>query len=144
VGEIREDRIVADFAGTSPEDPRGINVPMVYTRAYACYGLKCALAPDIPNNAASLAPFEVTAPEGSILNAADPAPVALRHVIGHMVPDTVLGALHQVLPHPVPAAGAGALCNFHLSFRPRRDGKEGDHLLTISGFGRLEDAHPAP
>ncbi|HUF85791.1 MAG TPA: hydantoinase B/oxoprolinase family protein [Thermohalobaculum sp.] len=120
--EIHADRIVADFAGSSPEDAHGINVPLVYTRAYACYGLKCALAPEIPNNAASLAPFEVTAPEGCILNAADPAPVALRHVIGHMVPDTVLGALHKVLPGTVPAEGAGALCNFHLSFRPRRDG----------------------
>jgi N-methylhydantoinase B len=120
--EIREDRIVADFTGSSPVDPKAINVPLVYTRAYACYGLKCALAPEIPNNAASLAPFEVTAPEGCILNAREPAPVALRHVIGHMIPDTVLGALHRILPGTVPAEGAGALCNFHLSFRPRRDG----------------------
>ncbi|MEM7424395.1 MAG: hydantoinase B/oxoprolinase family protein, partial [Pseudomonadota bacterium] len=74
--------------------------------------------PEIPNNAASLAPFRVSAPEGSIVNAAHPAPVALRHVIGHMVPDTILGALHDVLPGEVPAEGCGALCNFQLSFRP--------------------------
>ena len=48
--------------------------------AYACYALKCAIAPEIPNNAASLAPFRISAPEGSILNAKHPAPVALRHV----------------------------------------------------------------
>ena len=56
---IESDRICADFAGTSGLDPKGINVPMVYTKAYACYALKCAIAPEIPNNAASLAPFEV-------------------------------------------------------------------------------------
>lgn len=116
--KISDDQIVADFAGTSPVDPKGINVPLVYTKAYACYALKCALAPDVPNNAASLAPFIITAPEGCILNAVHPAPVALRHVIGHMVPDTVLGALHQVLPGQIPAEGCGALCNFQLSFQP--------------------------
>jgi N-methylhydantoinase B len=120
--DIHPDRITADFTGTSPVDPKGINVPHVYTKAYACYGLKCAIAPEIPNNAASLAPFVVTAPEGSILNAPHPAPVALRHVIGHMIPDTVMGALHKLRPGTVPAEGCGSLCNFQLSFRPRRDG----------------------
>lgn len=119
---VEGDRIVSDFDGTSGVDPKGINVPVVYTRAYACYALKCAIAPEIPNNAASLAPFEVTAPEGCILNAPRPAPVALRHVIGHMIPDTVYGALDQLLPDIVPAEGAGSLCNFQVSLRPRTDG----------------------
>ena len=112
------DRVTCDFAGTSPVDRKGINVPLVYTRAYACYALKCAIAPEIPNNAASLAPFEITAPEGSILNAVHPAPVALRHVIGHMIPDTIFDALDKLLPGTVPAEGAGSLCNFHVSLRP--------------------------
>ena len=47
------DRIVADFDGTDGVSSRGINVPMVYTKAYACYGIKCVLAPDIPNNSGS-------------------------------------------------------------------------------------------
>ncbi|WP_102108995.1 hydantoinase B/oxoprolinase family protein [Oceaniglobus roseus] len=116
--EVRQDRILCDFAGTSGTDPRGINVPLVYTKAYACYALKCAVAPEIPNNAASLAPFEVTAPEHSIVNAVHPAPVALRHVIGHMIPDAVFGALDLILPGVVPAEGAGSLCNFQVSLRP--------------------------
>ncbi len=119
--DIEPERIVCDFAGSSPVDAKGINVPMVYTKAYACYALKCAIAPDIPNNTASLAPFEITAPEHTILNAPHPAPVALRHVIGHMLPDTVYGALDQLLPDTVPAEGTGSLCNFHVSVRPRRD-----------------------
>ncbi|MEY8837739.1 hydantoinase B/oxoprolinase family protein, partial [Cribrihabitans sp. XS_ASV171] len=51
-----------------------------------------------------------------------PAPVALRHVIGHMVPDTVYDALDKLLPDTVPAEGAGCLCNFQVSLRPRSDG----------------------
>lgn len=118
---IEANRITCDFSGSSGLDKKGINVPLVYTQAYACYALKCAIAPEVPNNAASLAPFEVTAPENTILNAPHPAPVALRHVIGHMVPDTVYDALDKLLPRTVPAEGAGCLCNFQLSVQPRSD-----------------------
>lgn len=119
--DIRDDHILCDFNGSSGLDKRGINVPLVYTQAYACYALKCAIAPEIPNNAASLAPFVISAPVNSILNAVHPAPVALRHVIGHMIPDTVYNALDKILPETVPAEGAGTLCNFQVSLRPRTD-----------------------
>ena len=118
---IEKDRIISDWEGTSGLDKKGINVPLVYTKAYACYALKCAIAPEIPNNPASLEPFEITAPENTIVNALPPAPVALRHVIGHMVPDTVYNALDQLLPGLVPSEGAGCLCNFQVSLRPRTD-----------------------
>jgi len=133
---IEEDRIHCDFTGTSGLDKKGINVPLVYTKAYACYALKCAIAPEIPNNAASLAPFEVSAPVDSIVNAVHPAPVALRHVIGHMIPDTVYDALDKILPATVPAEGAGCLCNFQVSLRPAR-GKTGrrSEVLTFNSGG---------
>ena len=118
---FEKDRVVCDFAGTSGVDKKGINVPLVYTKAYACYALKCAIAPEVPNNTASLTPFEISAPVHSIVNAVHPAPVALRHVIGHMIPDTVYDALDKILPATVPAEGAGALCNFQVSLRPRSD-----------------------
>ena len=137
---IEEDRILSDFDGTSGLDKKGINVPLVYTKAYACYALKCAIAPEIPNNAASLAPFEIVAPENSIVNALHPAPVALRHVIGHMVPDTVYDALDKILPQTVPAEGAGCLCNFQVSLRPRTDAPAPNHavraeVLTFNSGG---------
>ena len=137
---IEDDHILCDFTGTSGLDKKGINVPLVYTKAYACYALKCAIAPEIPNNAASLAPFKVTAPENCILNAVHPAPVALRHVIGHMVPDTIYDAVDKLLPQTVPAEGAGCLCNFQVSIRPRTDQKAPDEavrseVLTFNSGG---------
>jgi N-methylhydantoinase B len=133
---IEKDRMLCDFAGTSGLDKKGINVPLVYTKAYACYALKCAIAPEIPNNAASLAPFEVSAPVDSIVNAVHPAPVALRHIIGHMIPDTVYDALDKILPAIVPAEGAGCLCNFQVSLRPA-PGKQGrrSEVLTFNSGG---------
>jgi N-methylhydantoinase B len=116
--EVSDRGVLADFAGTSGLSRKGINVPLVYTTAYACYALKCALAPQIPNNHASLSPFKVTAPENCILNAKHPAPVAIRHVLGQFLPDVVLGALHKMLPGRVPAEGSSALWIVQLGARP--------------------------
>lgn len=112
--EIAPDAIRVDFAGTDRLVSRGINVPLPYARAYAVYGLKCAVAADVPNNAGALAPFHVTAPEGCILNATRPAPVAARHVVGQMLPDLVLGCLDQALPGQVPAEGASCVWTVQL------------------------------
>ena len=118
---VKGDRIVSDFSGSSGLDKKGINCPLVYAKAYACYALKVAIAPEIPNNAASLAPFEIEAPENSIVNALHPAPVALRHIVGHFVPDAVFNAFDKIVSGLVPAEGAGCLCNFQVSLRPRTD-----------------------
>jgi len=114
---VTPDGMHADFAGTSPLSPLGINVPITYAQAYFTYGMLVALAPELPNNHASLLPFTVSAPPGAILNATAPAPVAIRHVIGHFVTDLCLGALSQALPEVVPAEGSGAIWNFQASAR---------------------------
>lgn len=107
----------ADFAGTSPISSHGVNVPLTYAQAYFTYAMLVALAPELPNNFASLAPFTVSAPPGVILNAQDPDPVSVRHVIGHFVTDLSFGAIAQARPTVVPAEGAGALWNFQASAR---------------------------
>jgi len=114
---VTEHGMHADFTGTSPISPFGINVPLTYAQAYFTYAMLVALAPELPNNYASLRPFTVSAPAGVILNAQHPDPVAVRHVIGHFVTDLTLGAISQALPQTVPAEGAGALWNFHAGAR---------------------------
>jgi N-methylhydantoinase B len=108
---ILQDAIEVDYAGTSGLSSRGINVPPAYCRAYSCFGIKCVVAPEIPNNWASLAPFRMKIPEGCILNAPHPYPVSVRHVIGHLLPDLMMGCLHQAVPERVTAEGASALWN---------------------------------
>lgn len=132
--KIKGDQVNVDFSGSDPASRYGINVPIIYTKAYACYALKCVIAPDIPNNWASLALFTISSPE-NILNAARPAPVAVRHVIGHMVPDLVLGALAKALPGQVLAEGAAALWNIHMSVRPVAggQGQRAEILMFNSG-----------
>ncbi len=114
---VDDDGMHADFTGTSPTSRYGVNVPLTYAQAYFTYGMLVALAPELPNNFASLAPFTVSAPPGVILNARHPDPVAVRHVIGHFVTDLCLGAIARALPDVIPAEGSGALWNFQASAR---------------------------
>ena len=108
---VGEAGITVDFEGTSGLSGRGINVPAAYTRAYAAFGIKCVVAPEIPNNTASLAPFRFMIPEGCILNAPRPRAVAVRHVIGQLLPDLMMGCLHQAVPERVTAEGSSCLWN---------------------------------
>ena len=108
---ISDDAIEVDYAGTSGLAPRGINVPPAYTRAYSCFGIKVVVAPEVPNNWASLAPFHMKIPDGCILNAPRPYPVSVRHVIGHLLPDLMMGCLHQAVPARVAAEGSACLWN---------------------------------
>jgi N-methylhydantoinase B/oxoprolinase/acetone carboxylase alpha subunit len=125
-----DDGLDVDFAGTSPASPYGINVPLTYTQAYASFGVRCVIGSAIPNNAGSLAPVRISAPPGSILNAPRPCAVAVRHVIGQMLPDVVLGCLDQALPEGVPAEGSSSLWNPMMT---------GGHGIAAAG----NDAAPA-
>ena len=108
---IGDEGIHVDYTGTSPASAFGINVVMNYTLAYTAFGVKCLVAPEVPNNAGSLAPITASAPDGCLLNVKRPHAVAARHTVGHMLPDVVFGCLHQVMAGGVPAEGASSLWN---------------------------------
>ena len=101
--------IVVDYAGSSAASTYGINSPKCYTDAYSVFGLKCVIAPDTPNNHASLQCFDVHAEPGSCVAPERPSPVTARHVIGQMLPDAMFGCLAQALPDTTPAESAGSI-----------------------------------
>ena len=123
---VSDNGIHVDYGGTSPASRLGINVVLNYTKAYTCFGVKCAVAPDVPNNYGSLQPITFSAPAGSILNVQRPHAVAARHIVGHLLPDTVLGCLHQVIPGGVQAEGAASLWILQL--------RGGSSLAAGSGY----------
>jgi N-methylhydantoinase B len=126
------DEIVVDWDGSSPESAYGINVVLNYTHAYTTYALKCALAPDVPNNEGSFRPVHVTAPEGCILNAQHPAPVCGRHILGHFLPGAIFGALSKALPERVLAEGAANIWSMQLSGR-KKDGDVWTYVWFSTG-----------
>ena len=133
---VSAEGVHVDFDGTSPLAPFGINVPIVYTTAYTCFGLSCIISPKIPNNAGSLAPLTVSAPVGCILNAPFPNPVATRHVIGQMLPDVVFGCLRLAVPERIPAEGASCVWSLMLrGLAARRNDIDGGFTITANTNG---------
>lgn len=104
---MREDDVLVDFAGTSAQVKGAINSTMSFTRSATYLSVRCALGRDVPNNAGVFRCIEVRAPEGSILNPHPPAPVAARALTGYRVVDAMFGALAQIVPERMPAAGEG-------------------------------------
>lgn len=96
-----------DWHGSSPQVRAAINSTLSFTKSNTFLSVRCALRGDIPNNAGVFRSIEVTAPEGSVLNPSPPAPVAARALTGYRVMDTMFGALAQIVPHIMPAAGEG-------------------------------------
>jgi len=103
---IEDEDLFIDFAGSSPQSSRGINVVLNYTHAYASFAIKAAVSPEVPHNEGAFRPVHVTAPPGCILNCVEPAAVASRHLIGHFLPGVIFGALAPTMPGKLIACGA--------------------------------------
>ena len=104
--------------------------------ASACYALKALLDPDVPNNEGILKVVEITAPEGTLLNASFPAPVAARAHTCQRIVDVVLGALAKAFPDKVVAAANGANTTAVFAGTDPRTGSGYLYLETLGGgFG---------
>jgi N-methylhydantoinase B len=104
---IGDGRIEFDFTGSAPQVAGSINATLSFTES-ACYAAVRALARDeLPVNAGFMEQVTVIVPDASVVNAAFPAGVAARGVIGYRVIESIYGALSGALPDRVPAAGDG-------------------------------------
>ena len=133
---IKNDTVHFDFAGTAEQTPGNINVTMNATQASACYALKALLDPNVPNNQGILRVVEITAPEGTLLNASFPAPVAARAHTCQRIVDVVFGALSKAFPEKVVAAANGANTTAVFAGTDPRTGGGYLYLETLGGgFG---------
>jgi N-methylhydantoinase B len=112
---IQGDSAIVDFTGSSPQVKGSLNAVLAITLSAVYYVFRCLLGLDVPNNAGCLAPLQVIAPPGSILNALPPAPVAGGNVeTSQRIVDVLLGALAQACPERIPAASQGTMNNLTL------------------------------
>jgi N-methylhydantoinase B len=104
---VHEDRLTVDYAGSSPQVKAALNSTLSYTKSCTYLSVRSVLRQDVPNNAGVFRCIEVTAPEGSVLNPRPPGACAARALTGYRVVDAMFGALAQIVPDRVPAAGEG-------------------------------------
>lgn len=137
---IRGDRAVVDFSGSDPQARGSINAVEAITVSAVYYVFRCLLGVDAPNNAGCLAPIEVIAPAGSVVNALPPAAVAAGNVeTSQRIVDVLLGALAQAAPDRIPAASQGTMNNLTIGGSdPRRTSAFAYYETIAGGIG----AHP--
>jgi N-methylhydantoinase B len=119
---VHGDHISVDYAGTAPQVRAAINSTLSYTKSCTYLSVRCALKGDVPNNAGVFRCVDIRVPERSVLNPAEPAAVAARALTGYRVFDAMLGALAQVVPDRIPAAGEGG--NTVVCLSGKKDGGE--------------------
>jgi N-methylhydantoinase B/oxoprolinase/acetone carboxylase alpha subunit len=130
---IRGDEVLLDYAGTSAQVSRAVNVTLNMTRSYSVYPLKCLLDPGVPNNEGCLRPIRVDAPVASVLNAAFPAATWGRTVLAHMLPELIMQALAKAVPARV-LAGSGSTPLWYGNFTGRhKDGRTFYSVVTFNG-----------
>ncbi len=112
--EIRGDELIVDLSGSGPQALGPINATLNSSGSAVSYAVMACADEPIPANAGCYRPVTVIAPEGLIVNARHPAPVANRVAVTHRLATTLLGALHQAVPDRIPAAyyGTSYVCTF--------------------------------
>jgi len=101
------------------------------------YVFRCLLPGDVPASAGLMAPIEVVAPVGTVVNAVHPAAVAGGNVeTSQRVVDVLFKALAKALPSRIPAASQGTMNNLTIGGidpRPGSMGREFSYYETVAG-----------
>ena len=131
---VEGEEAVVDFSGTSPQRRGSINAVYAITLSAVLYAFRCLLGDDAPTNSGCLRPIRVIAPEGTLVNARPPAPVAGGNVeTSQRIPDVLLGALAQAAPDRVPAASQGTMNNLTIGGWDGARGQPFAYYETIAG-----------
>lgn len=132
--QIQKDEAVVDFSASAEQQSGSVNAVLAITLSAVYYVFRSLLNLDVPNNSGCLAPIQVIAPRGSIVNAVHPAPVAGGNVeTSQRIVDVLLGALSQACPEKIPAASQGTMNNLIIGGWDSRFGKPFTYYETIGG-----------
>jgi N-methylhydantoinase B len=98
------------------------------------YVFRCLIAGEVPASAGLMAPIEVIAPRGTVVNANPPASVAGGNVeTSQRIVDVLFKALAQALPDRIPAASQGTMNNLTIGGIDTRTGQEFSYYETVAG-----------
>lgn len=112
---IENDSAKVDFTGSAPQQIGSVNAVYAITLSAVNYVFRSLIGLDIPNNSGCLIPIQIITPQGTIVNAVHPAPVAGGNVeTSQRIVDVLLGALAQACPDRIPAASQGTMNNISI------------------------------
>lgn len=130
---IRGDRAQVDFTGSAPQVRGPINAVEAITVSAVYYVFRCLIPTDVPASWGILNPITVIAPEGTVVNARPPAPVAGGNVeTSQRIVDVLMLALSRA-GVAVPAASQGTMNNLTIGGIDSRTGRPFAYYETVAG-----------
>jgi N-methylhydantoinase B/oxoprolinase/acetone carboxylase alpha subunit len=136
---IAGETALVDLSGCSPQVAGPINATQASTNAAVMFALMCCADASLHMSAGCYRPITVLVPEGLVVNARHPAPVAHRIAVAHRLLNAMMGALHQAVPALIPAAYYGN--SYVTTFQTVQDSGAREVLVEIEIGG--SGAHPA-
>ncbi|AQS86679.1 MULTISPECIES: hydantoinase B/oxoprolinase family protein [Acetobacteraceae] len=107
---IRDGVIHADFSGTSPQIAGPVNATWLITTSCLLYVAKTYLDPDLPSNQGLADVIALDSDEASLVNAREPAAVALcTSITSQRTCDVLIAAFNQLMPEQAMAASSGSM-----------------------------------
>jgi N-methylhydantoinase B/oxoprolinase/acetone carboxylase alpha subunit len=104
---IAGDEVTADLTDSAPMVRGSLNSTRSFVEACVYQAVRAALTVEVPNTAGAFRPIHILTKPGTVADVVMPGASSMRGVTGFRILDAVSGALAQLLPHRVPAAGEG-------------------------------------
>ena len=104
---IEGDEVIADLTESAPMVRGSLNSTRSFVMACVYQAIRCALTLEVPNTAGAFRPIHVLTKPGTIAEVVMPGASSMRGVTGFRVLDALNGALAQLIPDRIPAAGEG-------------------------------------
>ena len=104
---IRGDELIADFSRSAPMVRGALNCTPSFAEASVYQTVMAAAEIDIPRTAGATRPATVITKPGTIAHVLLPGASSMRGITGYRLSDVMNGALAQLVPERVPAAGEG-------------------------------------
>ena len=104
---IDGDEVTVDLTESAPMVAGALNSTRSFIQACVYQAVRSALEVEIPNTSGAFRPIHVVTKPGTIAHVVMPGASSMRGVTGFRALDAVNGALAQLIPERVPAAGEG-------------------------------------
>jgi N-methylhydantoinase B len=123
-----------DFAGTNAQARGPVSAPFAVTASVCYYTILALAGGSVPPNSGAYRVVEISAPEGSLVNAVYPAPVVAANTeTSNRIVDVLLDALAPAMPGRAIAGSYGCAGVFALGGVDPKRGKRFVHMETIGG-----------
>lgn len=117
---IDGDRMTVDLSESADASPGPMNSPRPTSVSYVRYGIKSITTPRLPANEGCFRPLDIVLRPGSMFDPQPPTPTSLWVEASQSIPDLMLKALSEAIPHKVRASTFGSdIAEFTYGTDPR-------------------------